>query len=387
MSSENWRCYTLGEICSFTGGTVFPQKVQGDTQGTVPFIKVSDFNINGNERWIVNANNYVYQEDIKKLNAKLHPAYATVFAKIGIALTFNRRRLLLVNTIIDNNLASAKPYQEIIDPIYFYYLLLTIDFNKVISGTAVPYLNFSDLQKIEVTIPDISTQRRIAEILSALDDKIELNRQTNATLEAVAQALFKEWFVHFNFPGADGELVDSELGPIPKGWRVGRLGEVCELVYGKGLTSETRIEGRYPVVGSNGIVGTHNDYLVEGPGIVIGRKGTIGEVTWVHQNFFPIDTTFYINDLLGINGLYFHYFLLKEQDFKKIASDSAVPGLNRNQAYASLIVIPTKDAINQYNNFAQTIFAGIFNYSNESSTLAAIRDALLPKLMNGEIEV
>lgn len=191
----------------------------------------------------------------------------------------------------------------------------------------------------------------------------------------------------FRFPGATGEMQDSEMGQIPKGWRVGKLGDVCEFAYGKGLKSENRIDGKYPVVGSNGIVGTHAEYFVDGPGIVIGRKGTIGEVTWIHQNFFPIDTTFYIKDLLGVKGLYFHYFLLKLQDFKKIGSDSAVPGLNRNQAYDNILNIPTKNSIEGFNNIARAIFENIQNNEQQSATLTAIRDALLPKLMNGEVSV
>lgn len=273
---------------------------------------------------------------------------------------------------------------------YLFYLLKA-NIQELInreSGTVFGSINKDDIYNLEVIIAKSDDdQRRIAEILSALDDKIELNRQTNATLEAIAQAIFKEWFVDFNFPGATGEMVESELGLIPKEWRVGRLGEVCKFSYGKGLKLECRMEGVYPVVGSSGIIDTHNEYMIEGPGIVVGRKGTIGEVTWVHKNFFPIDTTFYIIDLIGVNNLYFHYFLLKEQDFKKIGSDSAVPGLNRKQAYGNLIIVPTIEVIYQFNNIIHSLFTDINNRENESFILSAIRDTLLPKLMNGEIEV
>jgi len=221
MNSNVWMKYSLGEVCSFISGTVFPRESQNSLNGTIPFIKVSDLNTNGNERWIDYANNYISESEVKKLRAKIHPPLSTTFAKIGIALTFNRRRLLRKKTIVDNNMASAVPNKSIVDPIFFYYLLLTIDFNKISLGSALPYLNFSDLEQISVRIPPLTTQREIAEILSALDDKIELNHQTNATLEAIAQAIFKEWFVDFNYPGATGEMVESELGPIPKGWRVG----------------------------------------------------------------------------------------------------------------------------------------------------------------------
>jgi type I restriction enzyme S subunit len=226
------------------------------------------------------------------------------------------------------------------------------------TGFTVSNLRIPAIANLEVPLPPLPIQTRIAAILSALDDKIELNRQTNATLEAIAQAIFKEWFVDFRYPGATGEMQDVGTGGmnwaglepapthlIPKRWRVGRLGEICELAYGKGLKSDMRVKGECPVVGSNGVVGTHNEYLVQGPGIVIGRKGTIGQVTWLHDNFFPIGTTFYIKDQLAVKGLYFHYFLLKGQDFKKIGSDSAVPGLNRNQAHDNLVIIPSKGVI------------------------------------------
>lgn len=241
--------------------------------------------------------------------------------------------------------------------------------------------------KLEIKLPPLPTQRRIADVLSALDDKIELNRQTNATLEAISQAIFKEWFVDFNFPGATGELVESELGMIPKGLRVGKLGEIVEFCYGKGLKSENREIGGFPVVGSNGILGTHSKYLVEGPGIVIGRKGTIGAVTWIQNNFFPIDTTFFIKDLLSVGKLYFHYFLLRNQDFQKIASDTAVPGLNRNQGYNNLITIPSNNIIIYFNDLAHHLFELINCNTQQIANLTKVRDFLLPKLLSGEIDL
>jgi len=370
----------------------------------VPFIKVSDFNINGNERWIVNANNYVYQKDIKKLNAKLHPAYATVFAKIGIALTFNRRRLLSANTIIDNNLASATPYKEIIDPIYFYYLLLTIDFNKVISGTAVPYLNFSDLQKIEATIPDIPTQRRIAEILSALDDKIELNRQTNAALEAVAQAVFKEWFVNFNFPGADGVLVDSELGPIPKGWRVGKLKEISSQ-RNERMIASTETE-KMPYVPIDVI--SSRSLFLEGSKSGLEAKTSLikfyqGDILFgAMRPYFhkvciaPFDgitrtTAFVFYPHLAIDYSYMAMALHQPSTIEyasKHSTGSTIPYAQWMNSLAEMsILIPTCEVREKFNNLIKPILSFIPPKYFENLSLSKIRDALLPKLMNGEIEV
>lgn len=172
-----------------------------------------------------------------------------------------------------------------------------------------------------------------------------------------------------------------------RGGKRGMLGDVLKLIYGKALRANTRIEGIYPVVGSNGIVDYHNEYLVNGPGIVIGRKGTIGEVLWIDDNFFPIDTTFYIKDLLGVPDLYYHFFILKQQDFKKIGSDSAVPGLNCNQAMTYTLNIPSLSIIIEYNKIVKPFFDQQKMIKNEISTLVNIRDSLLPKLISGKVRV
>jgi len=198
MSSE-WYETTLGEICKFTAGSAFKPEHQGGGSGQYSFIKVSDMNLSGNEIFIRHANNFVSAELKCAMNAKEHPAGATVFAKIGVALQSNRRRLLVKPTIIDNNMMSATPKAGKISSRFLYFLLSTLDFNTISAGTALPYLNVSDLQKMSVNIPrNDNIQREIEELLGALDDRITLLRETNTTLEAIAQALFKSWFVDFD---------------------------------------------------------------------------------------------------------------------------------------------------------------------------------------------
>jgi type I restriction enzyme S subunit len=215
------------------------------------------------------------------------------------------------------------------------------------------------------------------------------------TLEEIGQALFKHWFIDFEFPNekgkpyksSGGEMADSELGEIPKEWEVKNLGEIIELGYGKGLRENRRKNGVYPVVGSSGIVGFHDEYLVQGPGIVIGRKGTIGEVIWVNSNFFPIDTTFYVASKIGKVDLYYFYYLLLTQDFPRIGSDSAVPGLNRNFAYMNLKPAPPVDLINKFNHICKSLFEMMALKKEEISVLGRVCDSLLPKLMSGQIRV
>ncbi|MDN5626244.1 MAG: restriction endonuclease subunit S, partial [Acinetobacter sp.] len=150
---KGWEVNSLGNICNFTPGSAFKPEYQGQTQGEIPFIKVSDMNLNGNEIFIVKANNYIDNSLQKERKFKLHEEGATVFAKIGVALISNRRRVLTMPTIIDNNMMSASPLKGLSTPYYLYLLLKTIDFNTLVSGTALPYLNVSDLRKILIVHP------------------------------------------------------------------------------------------------------------------------------------------------------------------------------------------------------------------------------------------
>ena len=170
--------------------------------------------------------------------------------------------------------------------------------------------NLSPAQILDaaLSLPDIKSQRAIASVLGALDDKIENNRQINETLEEMAKAIFKSWFVGFdpvhakaagNSPAhmdADtAALFPSTFGDdgLPMGWSSKKIEDVMELAYGKSLKAIDRIMGHVPVYGSGGITGYHNDHLVEGPSVIVGRKGTVGSLYWEDKPFFPIDTTFF----------------------------------------------------------------------------------------------
>lgn len=169
---KGWTHGVLGDVCSFTAGSAFKPEHQGSTEGDYPFIKVSDMNLAGNEVFIQSANNYVSKEQQSEMKAKLHPIGATVFAKIGVALISNRRRLLTTPTIIDNNLMSASPVDGKSGAYFLYSMLSAIDFNTLVSGTALPYLNVSDLKKIAIVRPshDVSCdfERRASSIFSMM---------------------------------------------------------------------------------------------------------------------------------------------------------------------------------------------------------------------------
>ena len=262
------------------------------------------------------------------------------------------------------------------------------------------------LSYLDVVVPPVPEQRAIAHVLGTLDDKIELNRRMNATLEAMARALFKSWFIDFDPVRAKMEgrhtglpqevadlfadrLVDSKLGETPQGWIVSALGDMIELAYGKALKAEARnSSGRVPVFGSNGQIGWHNKALVQGPGIVVGRKGNPGTVTLSPTEFFPIDTTFYVVPKHPhVECPYFLFLALREQDLPAVAADSAVPGLNRNLAYMNKQLSPPTSVVECFNSYVSNMYASCRQAATESRLLAELRDTLLPKLVSGELPV
>jgi type I restriction enzyme S subunit len=186
---KGWACGALGDICSFTAGSAFKPEHQGSTEGDYPFIKVSDMNLAGNEVFIQSANNYVSKAQQSEMKAKLHPLGATVFAKIGVALISNRRRLLTSPTIIDNNLMSASPVKGKSGQYFLYSLLSTLDFNTLVSGTALPYINVSDLKKIPIVRPPSDACRAFEAKASSVFSMMQILAAQSSTLATTRNAL------------------------------------------------------------------------------------------------------------------------------------------------------------------------------------------------------
>ena len=254
------------------------------------------------------------------------------------------------------------------------------------TGTTVSGIKQKELRKVLLPTPPLREQRGIAAVLGALDDKIELNRQMNRTLEEMAQAVFKSWFIDFDGHDPD-DLVDSELGPIPRGWEVTALGARMELAYGKALPKKKRVPGNVPVYGSGGVGGYHHEALVEGPGVVVGRKGSVGTVYWEEGPFFPIDTTFFVKPTAGAHWLPWIFFHLESMDIQQLGADSAVPGVNRNTLLAQRWVVPPEDRIREFLDLLAPIRGRMQAATDQSRSLAALRDTMLPKLISGEIRV
>lgn len=272
-------------------------------------------------------------------------------------------------------------------PRFYSYFLRSGVIRQVLSsqgsGTNISNLNQDILSRLQVPLPPLSVQHRISSILSAYDDLIENNTRRIEILEEMARRLYEEWFVHFRFPGHEAaSFKNSDLGQIPEEWACKSLKEFIELAYGKALKKSERNPGPYPVYGSSGEVGTHSKPLVKGPGIILGRKGNVGSVFWTEDDFYPIDTVYFVKTDLPLEYVFFN---LQTQRF--LNNDAAVPGLNRSQAYSLPFLKPSDKVLEEFSSHCKPIYELVRKLNKKNTNLRAQRDLLLPKLVSGEIDV
>lgn len=285
---------------------------------------------------------------------------------------------------------------------YLYYLLKSMDLASMNVGSAVPSLTTEVLNKVEINVPDEETQRQIAQILTSLDDKIELNLQMNQTLEAMAQALFKEWFVNFKFPSFDGELVDG----LPKGWRKCQVKDICE-ANASTLNSKDAInEVHYIEISEvdRGVIKNISVYKRGDEPSRAKRKLKHGDtvLSTVRPNrgsyflsIFPNEnliasTGFAVFSPTTVPFSYLYIYLTNDDQLEfygKMADGAAYPAINQSVIMNMEVILPTKELLEMYHDVAGNLLIRIFDNLEANKILAKTRDALLPKLMSGKIEI
>jgi type I restriction enzyme S subunit len=299
---------------------------------------------------------------------------------------------------------------DIIDPYFLRYWSRGPEFVEQLEGMKAstdmaPYLSLTDQRRLRISLPVPNEQRAIGSVLGALDEKIGLNRRMNRTLETTTAALFQSWFVDFDpvVAKADGRravgvsdrvheavperLVDTNEQVIPEGWTLHRLGDLLTLAYGKSLPERVRKPGTVPVFGSDGQTGWHNKALVAGPGIIVGRKGNAGCVNWVADDFFAIDTTYFVELRDDRVPMIYAFYALATLDLKMLTGDSAVPGLNRELAYSMSMIRPPDVLMIEFERVGLPMRSRIAANESENRILADLRDTLLPKLLSGAIRL
>ena len=255
------------------------------------------------------------------------------------------------------------------------------------SGTTFRAINKAEVNNLPLEVPPLPTQRKIAAILSAYDDLIENNTRRIAILQEMTQALYREWFVHFRFPGHEQvAMVDSELGLIPEGWEIGRLDDALVLQRGFDLPRKKRRLGNVPVYAATGVTDTHDEARIKAPGVVTGRSGSLGTVMYVEDDFWPLNTTLWVREFRHATPLY-AYYLLNDMRLENYNSGAAVPTLNRNDIHGLPVVLPPAGILEEFDDHALPLFAMRKLLRERNETLRCTRDLLLPRLISGEVDV
>ena len=372
---SEWNNYSLGGLAEITSSKRIFYSEYVDSG--IPFYRSKEV-INLFKKEPVQTELFITQERFNEIESKFgvpkeNDILLTSVGSLGIPYLVKASDKFYFK---DGNLTWFRNIDKsLLDPKYLYIWLSSSigkqKLDEVTIGSTQAALTISGLKTIEIELPPLHEQKAIASVLSSLDDKIDLLHRQNRTLEAMAETLFRQWFIE----------------EAKEDWEDGTLDQLIDLKYGKALKQEDRSGSGYPVVASSGIVGFHNNYLVKGPGIVIGRKGTLGKVYFMEDNFYPIDTSYFIQTNTSGSNLIFEYYLLKSLDFANMNSDSAVPGLNRNIALGTQIQVPPEELILSFNETAQPWFSKIHSNTKQIQTLEKLRDTLLPKLMSGEVIV
>lgn len=261
---------------------------------------------------------------------------------------------------------------ELVDSLYLYYYFCLEETKQFVRNIAVgatmPSINTKLLGEVEIALPNLNNQKRIAAVLSSLDDKIENNQKLNDNLQQQAQAIYSSMFID---------------NPDPA-WSHGHLSDLITVKYGK--DHKKLADGIYPVYGSGGIMRYVERPLYNKESVLIPRKGTLNNVMYVNQPFWSVDTMFYTEMKLP-NVAKFVYHFVKAKDLASMNAGSAVPSMTTDILNAMEVVIPSASALEEFESLVAPMYEAMEANDVQSKALSQMRDTLLPKLMSGEIDV
>ena len=277
---------------------------------------------------------------------------------------------------ISDNAILVKAKEEL-NVKYLYYCLINVKLREFQVGSSQPLITQEILKDIIIPLPPLPKQKAIAEVLSSLDDKIELLHRQNKTLEEMAMTLFRQWFIE---PTKDG---------LPEGWEIGKFEENLKIVYGKNLPTSKLKDSGYPVFGGNGKIGYYTEYMYEESQVLISCRGEAsGKVnisdpkSYITNNSLVLERTINKN----ISFEYLKYYCLN-YDFTQFVTGSVQPQITIEELNNAEILIPPSILINKFSKIISNFETKIFSNKTQIQTLEKIRDTLLPKLMSGEAKI
>ncbi|MGI5450263.1 restriction endonuclease subunit S [Streptomyces sp. CA-243310] len=387
-----WPTTTLGRVGRFHMGTTFPHAYQGAAQGDLPFIKVSDFPRADRLGVVSGANNWVDRQTARRLGARIVPRGSILYARVGAALLLNQRCITGRTCIVDDNVRAFEPEHG--DPRYWRYLMLLLDMAKITNPGPVPSVSERQVAALPVPLPSVEEQRHIADFLDAETVRIDqlrrkFNRQRDLLVEreraslplGVAGARLGEGSVDTGLPWLPSMHPRAQLVPLIR---------LLQLQRGADLTDDQRRPGEVPVVTTAGPNGWHDIALASGPGVVIGRYGSVGNVHWVDDSYWPHNTTLYVKNFNG-NDPRYCYHVLRSLPYEMEQARAAVPGVNRNDLHRNAVVLLPRDLqlrVARLLDSDMTRLASAFERIRRADALLAERrQALITAAVTGQFDV
>ena len=325
-------------------------------------------------------------DDTDKNRFSLQPGDIVV-ARTGATVGYAKLIRDEVGAVFASYLVRFRVDPKLADPSFVGRLVESLvykDFVKSrVGGAAQPNANAQVLGSFTFRLPTRREQERISSILSAYDDLIENNRRRMVLFEEAARQLYREWCVQLRFPGHEHTRITHG---VPEGWERTAFENALVLQRGFDLPIQAREDGDVPIYGSTGINGFHSKSRVHGPCVVTGRSGTLGEVHYVAGDFWPLNTALWVKEFKRVTPL-FSLFLMREMDLKQYNGGVSVPTLDRKTVHRVEVLVPPKNRLTAFDEFATPIFEQMENLMRQNQKLHAARDLLLPRLMSGEITV
>lgn len=384
----------LSEISNriFSGATPNRNNQLYWENGSIPWLKTNQL---GSYK-IYNTEEKISLAGLEETSTKLAKRNTISVAMYGDGKTRGSVSILAKDMTTNQACCNIEVNEKVADYKYVYYHLKQnyLTLRHFSNGGAQQNLSVGFFKEFVINCPELQIQKNISEILSRLDDKIELNNRMNKVLEQMAQAIFKQWFVDFEFPNENGDPYKSiggemewceELGKkIPKGWKLGTLSELVKVKYGK--DHKKLADGNIPVFGSGGIMRFVDTSLYSSESVLIPRKGTLNNVFYVSEPFWSVDTMFYTEMKIPKIAI-FVYLFMKEKDLSSMNVGSAVPSMTTEILNNLPVIIAPLNIFDKFNEIVSGLFDQIKIKQKFNSVLAKTRDTLLPKLMSGELDV
>jgi type I restriction enzyme S subunit len=383
MNSRKNALVSIESLCLkvTSGGTPSRANLRFWEDGTIPWFKTGELK----DWYLEDAEENINDDALSSSSAKLFPPDTVLMAMYGDGKTITTLGILRREAATNQACCALIVDPAICNSLYLFYALKhhRHELLRLVVAGAQRNLSTGIIRKFKIISHTLPIQRGIVTQLSAYDELIENNRRRIALLEDAAKHLYREWFVRLLFPGYEHT---AKTNGVPDGWRQTDLGHTLTLKRGHDLPSAERVDGEIPIVSSSGITGFHNEKKATAPGVVTGRYGTIGEVYYVQQDYWPLNTALYVCDFKGNPPAYVVH-LLKHVLAGTQSDKAAVPGVNRNVLHRIPILAPTKPLIDQFAEFAQSTYQQIYVLDTMNQKLSSARDLLLPRLMSGEIAV